>query len=107
MDTEGTANGPMALWTDCGRSSAAVTGSSGSGDRSVVYFDNGVAKLGKGVDDSTVADWLKGEPNQSPDRCARRHARPVIRGDRGNTGRSGSDPPSGHPLRLGTAARMD
>ncbi len=64
MDTEGTANGPMALWTDCGRSSAAVTGSSGGGDRSVVYFDNDVAKLGKGVDDSTVSDWLKGEPNQ-------------------------------------------
>lgn len=64
MDTEGTANGPMALWTDCGRSSAAVTGSSGGGDRSVVYFDNGVAKLGKGVDDSTVSDWLKGESNQ-------------------------------------------
>ncbi len=64
LDTEGTANGPMALWTDCGRSSAAVTGSSGGGDRSVVYRENGVAKLGKGVDDSTVSDWLKGEPNR-------------------------------------------
>lgn len=64
-DTKGTANGPMALWTDCGRSSAAVTGSSGSGsDRSVVYYENGVAKLGKGIDDSTVSDWLKGEPNR-------------------------------------------
>jgi hypothetical protein len=63
MDSEGTAHGPMALWTDCGRSSAAVTGSSG-GDRSVVYFENGVAKLGKGIDDATVSDWLKGEPNQ-------------------------------------------
>jgi Domain of unknown function (DUF4157) len=64
MDSEGTAHGPMALWTDCGRSSAAVTGSSGGGDRSVVYFENGVAKLGKGIDDATVSDWLKGEPNQ-------------------------------------------
>lgn len=64
LDTEGTANGPMALWTDCGRSSAAVTGSSGSGDRSVVYRDNGVVKLGKGVDDPTVSKWLKGEPNR-------------------------------------------
>lgn len=62
-DTEGTANGPMALWTDCGRSSAAVTGSSGGDDRSVVYRDNGVVKLGKGIDDSTVSDWIKGGPN--------------------------------------------
>ena len=62
-DTEGTADGPMALWTDCGRSSAAVTGSSGGSDRSVVYKENGVAKLGKGVDDSTVSKWLKGGPN--------------------------------------------
>jgi hypothetical protein len=29
-----------------------------------VYLENGVAKLGKGVDDSTVSDWLKGTPNQ-------------------------------------------
>ena len=63
-DTEGTANGPMALWTDCGRSSATVTGSAGWGDRSVVYTDNGVAKLGKGVDDASVSKWLKGEANQ-------------------------------------------
>ena len=62
-DTEGTAHGPMALWTDCGRSSATITGSSGSGDRSVVYTENGVAKLGKGVTDLTVSDWLQGEPN--------------------------------------------
>jgi hypothetical protein len=62
-DTEGTANGPMALWSDCGRSSAAVTGSSGGGDRSVVYYEKGVAKLGKGVDDPTVSGWLKGESN--------------------------------------------
>ena len=63
VDTEGTANGPMALWTDCGRSSAAVTGSSGGDDRSVVYKENGVAKLGKGIDDSTVSEWIKGGPN--------------------------------------------
>jgi hypothetical protein len=63
-DTEGTANGPMALWTDCGRSSAAVTGSAGGGDRSVVYRDNGVVKLGRGIDDPTVSKWLKGEPNR-------------------------------------------
>ena len=62
-DTEGTANGPMALWTDCGRSSAAVTGSTGGDDRSVVYRDNGVVKLGKGIDDATVSDWIKGGPN--------------------------------------------
>lgn len=63
-DTEGTANGPIALWTDCGRASSTVTGSSGGGDRSVVYKENGVAKLGKGIDDPSVSGWLKGEPNR-------------------------------------------
>jgi hypothetical protein len=64
MDSERTAHGPMALWTDCGRSSAAVTGSAGYGDRSIVYYENGVAKLGKGMTDKTVSKWLRGEPNQ-------------------------------------------
>jgi hypothetical protein len=64
MDSERTAHGPMALWTDCGRSSAAVTGSVGYGDRSVVYYENGVAKLGKGMTDKTVSEWLTGESNQ-------------------------------------------
>ncbi|MBK7677204.1 MAG: transposase [Candidatus Accumulibacter sp.] len=41
------------------------------------------------------------------DRCAKRHARPVVRGDRGSTGGSESDPPSRLPLRLGAAARAD
>jgi hypothetical protein len=41
------------------------------------------------------------------ERCAKRHARPVVRGDRGSTGGSGSDPPSRRPLRLGAAARAD
>lgn len=61
----GTADGPIALWTDCGRASATVTGSSADGnDRSVVYKQGGVAKLGKGIDDASVSGWLKGKPNQ-------------------------------------------
>jgi hypothetical protein len=63
-DTEGNADGPIALWTDCGRASATVTGSSGGSDRSVVYKENGVAKVGKGVDDPSVSGWLKSGPNR-------------------------------------------
>jgi hypothetical protein len=67
VDSEGETTGAgstMALWTDCGRSSGAVTGSQLNGDRSVVYHDNGVEETGKGQDDSSVSSWLKGEPNQ-------------------------------------------
>ena len=48
-------------------------------------------------------------PSQSPrpDHCAKRHAKPVVRGDRGSTRGSGSDPPSRRPLCLGAAARAD
>lgn len=67
VDSEGDATGAgsiMALWTDCGKSSGAVTGSQLNGDRSVVYDDNGTETTGKGMDDASVSTWLKGEPNQ-------------------------------------------
>ncbi len=42
-DTEGNTGGPMALWTDCGKSSGAVTGAVGAGnsDRQGVYNKDG------------------------------------------------------------------
>jgi hypothetical protein len=36
-DSEGATSGDMALWTDCGKSSGAVTGSQLTSDRKVVY----------------------------------------------------------------------
>lgn len=50
-DSEGATSGQMALWTDCGRSSGAVTGSQLTGDRSVVYKNGGTEKTSKGFDD--------------------------------------------------------
>jgi len=50
-DSEGNTGGDMALWTDCGRSSGAVTGSSLNGDREVVYNKGGVEQTSAGFDD--------------------------------------------------------
>ena len=50
-DTEGATSGEMALWTDCGKSSGAVTGSTLAGDRKVVYDKNGVEQTSAGFDD--------------------------------------------------------
>ncbi len=61
-DTMGETAGAMALWSDCGRSSAAVTGSQKWGDRSGVYNKDGEQKTTKGKHDSTVSNWLKTEP---------------------------------------------
>lgn len=48
-DSNGVTDGPMALWSDCGRSSAAVTGSRSSNDRSVIFNKDGATTKGKGV----------------------------------------------------------
>jgi hypothetical protein len=50
-DSEGDTSGDMALWTDCGRSSGAVTGSQLTGDRKVVYQKGGVEQVSAGADD--------------------------------------------------------
>jgi hypothetical protein len=50
-DSEGETTGEMALWTDCGKSSGAVTGSQLNGDRSAVYNSGGSEKTSKGFDD--------------------------------------------------------
>jgi hypothetical protein len=60
-DSEGQTSGAMALWSDCGRSSAAVTGSRG-GDREAVYRDGGETKTTKGKHDASVSGWLQTEP---------------------------------------------
>lgn len=60
-DTEGVSDDSLALWSDCGRSSAAVTGSQG-GDREAVYNDNGVEKTTQGKHDKSVSGWLRTEP---------------------------------------------
>ncbi|WP_428268371.1 DUF4157 domain-containing protein [Haliangium sp.] len=62
-DSEGDTSGDMALWTDCGRSSAAVTGSSGS-DRQVVYDKGGKEVVADGTVDSSVKTYRGGGPNQ-------------------------------------------
>lgn len=50
-DSEGATTGDMALWTDCGRSSGAVTGSQLTGDRKVVYNKAGKEQVSGGFDD--------------------------------------------------------
>jgi hypothetical protein len=60
-DSEGETSGPMALWSDCGRSSGAVTGSKG-GDREVVYQKDGKTKTSSGQMDNSVSGWLRTEP---------------------------------------------
>jgi hypothetical protein len=61
-DTMGKRGDKLALWSDCGRSSAAVTGSQG-GDRQAVFNDGGEEKSTKGLDnDGSVSDWLDTEP---------------------------------------------
>jgi hypothetical protein len=50
-DSEGSTSGDMALWTDCGRSSGAVTGSQLTGDRKVVYQNGGKEQVSAGFDD--------------------------------------------------------
>ncbi|HAG85150.1 MAG TPA: hypothetical protein DCL61_29380, partial [Cyanobacteria bacterium UBA12227] len=50
-DSEGLTSGSMALWSDCGRSSAAVTGSVG-GDRKAVYNKGGAEQTTSGLDES-------------------------------------------------------
>jgi hypothetical protein len=62
-DTEGNTGGDMALWTDCGRSSAAVTGSVG-GDRQVVYNKAGKEVVTNGTVDSSITTYRDGTPNQ-------------------------------------------
>jgi hypothetical protein len=62
-DTEGNTGGDMALWTDCGRSSGAVTGSVG-GDRQVVYNKNGKEVVTNGTVDSSITKYRDGTPNQ-------------------------------------------
>ncbi|GAB4524267.1 MAG: hypothetical protein Tsb0020_42440 [Haliangiales bacterium] len=63
-DSEGSKSGDMALWTDCGRSSAAVTGSRGGGDRQVVYTKDGSEVVADGTVDSSVKTYRDGTPNQ-------------------------------------------
>jgi len=60
-DSEGETDGSMALWSDCGRSSGAVTGSKG-GDREAVYKKDGKTKTSTGKMDSSVSGWLRTEP---------------------------------------------
>jgi hypothetical protein len=60
-DTTGGTGPTMALWTDCGRSSGAVTGSKG-GDRQGVYNDGGKEQTTRGHSDSSVSGWLDTEP---------------------------------------------
>jgi hypothetical protein len=50
-DSEGATSGDMALWTDCGKSSGAVTGSQLTGDRKVVYQKGGKEQVSGGFDD--------------------------------------------------------
>src|SRR5262249_49097643 len=50
-DSEGNTSGDMALWTDCGKSSGAVTGSQLTGDRKVVYQKGGKEQVSAGFDD--------------------------------------------------------
>lgn len=50
-DSEGATSGDMALWTDCGKSSGAVTGSQLTGDRKVVYQKGGKEEVSAGFDD--------------------------------------------------------
>jgi hypothetical protein len=50
-DSEGATSGDMALWTDCGKSSGAVTGSQLTGDRKVVYDKGGKEQVSAGSDD--------------------------------------------------------
>jgi len=57
-DSEGNVGGSMALWTDCGRSSEAVTGSQG-GDRQAVYYKNGSEKTTYGRSDSNMHNVTK------------------------------------------------
>jgi hypothetical protein len=57
-DSEGQVGGEMALWSDCGRSSEAVTGSQG-GDRQAVYRKNGVEKTTYGRKDSNMHQVTK------------------------------------------------
>ncbi|HEX7836976.1 MAG TPA: hypothetical protein VF469_05905 [Kofleriaceae bacterium] len=52
-DSEGATSGDMALWTDCGKSSGAVTGSQLNGDRKVVYQKGGKAQASAGFNDPT------------------------------------------------------
>src|SRR5206468_4302725 len=47
-DSEGNTSGDMALWTDCGKSSGAVTGSQLTGDRKVVYQKGGKEQVSAG-----------------------------------------------------------
>ena len=61
-DTEGETSGSMALWSDCGKSSGAVTGSQQRGDRSGIYNDGGQKKTTKGTMDNSVSGWLRTEP---------------------------------------------
>jgi hypothetical protein len=57
-DSEGNVGGSMALWTDCGRSSEAVTGSQG-GDRQAVYHKNGSETSTYGRSDSNMHNVTK------------------------------------------------
>lgn len=50
-DSEGDTSGDMALWTDCGKSSGAVTGSQLNGDRKVVYDKGGTEQVSAGFND--------------------------------------------------------